>query len=273
MKNIQRRVWWSSFWTKFSSAFSASPTCIEDSCVRRPRDELSDSFSWQTDLWRDFDSKWPPWITRADRQVADGWSASTPASPPPSRSQMPYLCGDHLHGSNPNAISARMLAVSATSHHSSNEKFLPHVVSHGFGPVKCHHVSLCRGFTFWGCGVVLPKQITSFKKALFFESGTLSPCHHFSCSLPSRFSQHCSSVALHRKGSEVCLFPFLYFHRMTSGAERRNAWQLSPRLWSWLSEMQLLLKCSTGARRQEKTQEWHYYYFFESGYTHGFCTR
>lgn len=118
MKNIQRRVWWSSFWTKFSSAFSASPTCIEDSCVRRPRDELSDSFSWQTDLWRDFDSKWPPWITRADRQVADGWSASTPASPPPSRSQMPYLCGDHLHGSNPNAISARTLAVSATSHHS-----------------------------------------------------------------------------------------------------------------------------------------------------------
>ncbi|KAG7508864.1 hypothetical protein JOB18_026654 [Solea senegalensis] len=42
---------------------------------------------------------------------------------------------------------------------------------------------------------------------------------------------------------------------MTSGVERRNAWQLSLRLWSWLSEVQLFLNCRLGALRQEKTPE------------------
>lgn len=55
--------------------------------------------------------------------------------------------GDHLYGSNHNAISFTVMsALSTTSCHSLKEDVLPHVITYRVVPVKCHHVSWRR----WG---------------------------------------------------------------------------------------------------------------------------
>lgn len=118
-----------------------------------------------------------------------------------------------------------------------------------------------------GCGVIAPKHSLVWNPGLYV--------HVISSSFPfsTIFSTPLKCLVTQKGHWSIYFFLFLcYFFKVFFNEwhqeRRRNAWQLSLRLRSWLSEVQLLLKCRLGARRQEKTPEWHTQHFFLSSYTY-----
>lgn len=98
-----------------------------------------------------------------------------------------------------------MSVVSTLSHSSLKEKVLRQVITYRVGPVKCHHVSPCRRFTFRAVG---SEQIVSFQTIL--ASRISCARYRFSFS-PLGFvfePRGFSSVWLHGDGTEEVNFSF-----------------------------------------------------------------